>query len=320
MEVPGVQSAALSGFPLLADEAWTGGFGIRGRQLDSDAGSCRLTVSESFFPTLGIPILQGRGLEPTDTADAARVVVVNDKFRQNFLPNENPVGLTFTMLGLDWRIVGVCGNAKYDNIKKAVQPTAYLPFRQMFFKPSISKNLDIASIAIRTTLPSLSLSKEVYKAVAEIDPGVAITGITTQKGLRDQGISQERLLTSLSAFLALLTVLLSSIGLYSLMAYNVARRAGEIAIRMAIGAQPSKIALTILREALLLVAIGIGFGLPAVFAATHLIASQLYGVKPNDPLTLASVTFGILIIALTAAWIPARRAARVDPMVALRLE
>jgi ABC-type antimicrobial peptide transport system permease subunit len=288
--------------------------------MDSEAQSCRLTVSESFFQTLGIPILMGRGLESSDTADAARVVVINEKLRQTYLPGEDPVGLTFTMLGQDWRIVGVCGNAKYDNVKKDVQPIAYLPFRQMFFKPSLSKNLDIACIAVRTSWPISALTASVHKVIAQIDPGVAITSITTQMGLRDQGISQERLLAMLSGFLALLTVLLSCVGLYSLMAYNVARRAGEIAIRIAVGAQPEKIALTVLGEALALAAVGIGAGLPGVLALTGLIKSQLYGVQPNDPLTLVGVITVLLTVALLAAWMPARRASRVDPAVALRME
>lgn len=317
---PGVQSAALSGFPLLADDAWTGGFGIRERHLDSQAQSCRLTVSEAFFSTLGIPILQGRGLEAIDTAEAPRAVVVNEKFRQRYLPGEDPVGLTFTMLGLDWRIVGVCGNAKYDNIKKPVEPTVYLPFRQMFFKPSISKNLTISSIAVRSALPPSAISAAVRRVMAQIDPGVAITTVTTQKALRDQGIGQEHLLAALSGLLAVLTVLLSCIGLYSLMAYNVQRRANEIAVRMAIGAQPGKVALVILREALTLAAVGIGFGLPAIFACTRFIRSQLYGVQPHDPLTLLGVTLALLVVVAIAAWIPARRAARVDPAVALRME
>ena len=317
---PGVQSAALTGFPLLADDAWTGGFGIRERHMDSEAESCRITVSESFFKTLGISILQGRGLEAIDTADASRVVVVNEKFRQTYLPGEDPVGLTFTMLGLDWRIVGVCADAKYDNIKKPVQPTAYLPFRQMFFKPSISKNLNISSIAVRSSLPPSAITTAVRQVIAQIDPGVAITYVTTQKALRDQGIGQEHLLGVLSGLLALLTVLLSCIGLYSLLAYNVERRANEIAVRIAIGARPGKVALAFLREALSLAAIGIGFGLPATFACTRFIRSQLYGVQPYDPLTLAGATLALLAVVALAAWIPARRAARVDPAAALRME
>jgi predicted permease len=319
-ELPGVQAAGLSGFPLLANRGWGGGFEIRGRQMDSEAETSRLTVSESFFHTLGIPILQGRGFESTDAGDATKVVVVNEKFGRSFLAGESPVGLTFTMLGIDWRIVGVCRDTKYDNIKKPVQPTAYFPYRQMFFKPSISKNLGTASIAVRTALPPLAFSAAVRKAVAQIDPSVAITSITTQKGLRDQGISQERLLATTSSFLALLAVLLSCIGLYGLMAYTVARRSGEIAIRIAVGAQPGAVARSVLGEALILAAIGIGAGLPAVFAVTGLIKSQLYGVPPNDPSTLVVVILVLVSVALLAAWVPARRASRVNPMTALRTE
>src|SRR5262249_52752835 len=139
-------------------QAWGGGFRVPGAQMEAEGESCRLTVSESFFKTFGIPILQGRALEAVDAADAPRAVVVNEKLVQTYLGGRNPVGLIFSLLGLDWRIVGVCADAKYDNIKRPAQPTAYLPFRQMFWKPSISKNLNIASIAIRTSLPASALS------------------------------------------------------------------------------------------------------------------------------------------------------------------
>jgi predicted permease len=315
--LPGVQAASLVAFPLLSGESWSGGFAIRGHQADQ-ANSCRLPVSETFFSTLGIPILQGRGFGATDTGDAPKVVVVNEKLARDYLPGENPVGQTFSMLGIDWRIVGVCRDFKYDHIKKAVPPTVYLPFRQMFFSPSISNNMRATFLAVRTTLPPLALSTSVRRVVAQIDPGVAVTTVTTQTDLRDRGISQERLLATLCGALGGLALFLACIGLYGLMAYNVARRAKEIAIRMAVGAQPGEVARSVLREALALSAIGIGLALPAAFALARLVKGQLYGVPPEDPTTVALVIIVLITVALLAAWIPARRAARVDPMVALR--
>ena len=319
--LPGVQSATLLGFPLLASSHWSGFFQITGQPVDLHAETYRLTVGDTFFSTMGIPIQKGRGFEASDTADAPKVVVVNESFVRNYLPDEkDPVGRTFEMLGINWRIVGVSSDARYNNIKKAAQPTTYLPFRQMFFSKSISKNLDSACIAARTSLPPLALSTAVRKAVAQIDPGAAITQITTQEAVRDQGISQERMLAILCSALAGLAVLLSCIGLYGLMAYNVARRTSEIAIRMALGATRGNVAGPILREALVLAAFGLAMGVPAALALTRFIKSQLYGVQPNDPLTLIVVGVLLIAVAVLAAWIPARRATRVNPMEALRSE
>jgi ABC-type antimicrobial peptide transport system permease subunit len=156
--------------------------------------------------------------------------------------------------------------------------------------------------------------------VVQLDPGVAITTITTQETLRDQGLSQERLLAVLCGLLALLTVLLSCLGLYGLMAYNVTRRTSEIAIRMALGAPAGSIARSIMGEALTLAAIGIACGLPAVFALTRFLKSQLYGVQPNDLTTLVGAISALVVVALLSAWLPAHRAAQVDAMVALRNE
>jgi predicted permease len=318
--IPGVQSVTITGFPLLANRTWGGGFGIRGREMQSEPSTSRLSVSETFFSTFGIPILQGRAIEALDTADSRKVVVVNESLVRNYFPGESPIGLTLRILGQDWQIVGVCRDVKYDSIKKAAQPVTYFPYRQMLFRPSLAKNLDTANIAVRTTSPPLALSTAIRQAVSRIDPDVSVASISTQKDLRDQGISQERMLAALCGFLASLTILLSCIGLYGLMAYNVTRRTSEIAIRMAIGARRGDVAKSVLREALALAGIGIGAGLPAVLILTRLIQSQLYGVRRNDPMTLIFGSLALVAVALLAAWIPARRATRIEPIVALRSE
>jgi predicted permease len=319
--LPGVKSATLLGFPLLADMRWTGGFEMPGHVLDSQAQTCRLPVSETFFPTMGIPILQGRGFEAGDTGKAPKVVVVNESFARKYLPDENPIGLNLSMFGADWRIVGVCRDSKYDNLKALAQPTTYFPYRQeMILSPSLSNNLSRVCFAVRTTIPPMALAPSVRQAVGQLDPGVAITTLTTQAALRDQGLSQERLLATLCGLLALLTVLLSCLGLYGLMAYNVTRRTSEIAIRLALGAPTGSVARSILREALALAAIGIAFGLPAIFALTRFLKSQLYGVQPNDLITLGGAITALVAVALLAAWLPAHRAAKVDATLALRHE
>jgi predicted permease len=262
---------------------------------------------------MGLPVLRGRSLSAADTDNALKVIVVNEAFAQKYFPNEEPLGQTINTWKADWQIVGVCRDAKYQNIKDTVPPTIYIPFRQFPLRYG-------AYFVVRTVLPPMTLASAVRKAVAAIDPAVPVAHLTTQEQLIDGTISQERLFATLCAALAAFALVLSCIGLYGLLSFNVARRTNEIGIRMAIGAQPGDVIRVVLREALILAAIGIAVGLPAVFAVTRLIRSQLYGVQPTDPATLIVVTVILVTVALLSAWLPARRAARVDPMVALRSE
>jgi predicted permease len=270
-------------------------------------------VSETFFDTLGIPILSGRGLSAADVEGAPPALVANATFVRNYFPNENPLGRIVKIHGIEWQVVGVCADAKYEDLTSAVPPTVYMSFRQYTLRYSVS-------FYVRTVLPPLALTEAVRKTISAIDPSVPVAAVTTQGNLRDKNIGRERLLAALCATLGGIALLLACIGLYGLMAYHVTRRTNEIAIRMAIGAQPHEVARAILREALILALIGIGIGLPAVLFTTRVIESHLYGISANDPLTLAAVVGVLVVVALLAAWLPARRATRVDPMIALRAE
>jgi predicted permease len=312
---PGVRDATLMMNPLLDNQTWAGGFSFPNRATPAGVNlqTHRLIVGERYFSTMGIPLLQGRALSTGDGAGSFKAVVVNEAFAKKYLPDENPIARTVSFLRGNWQIVGVCGDTKYGNLKEPAPPTAYISFRQ------IPLNYR-TSFAVRTALPPLRLTRAMHQAVAAINPAIPISRIVTQEQLRDGNISQERLFATLCGGLAGLALLLSCIGLYGLIAYNVARRTSEIAIRMAIGAPPGTIAGSFIREALILTAIGIGAGLPVVLVVTHLIKSQLYGLPANDPITFVIVTMVLLTVALLAAWLPARRAARVDPMAALRTE
>lgn len=318
--LPGVQGAALLHSPLLANRKDEGGFNFTDRPNSPENSTFRLTVSETFFSTLGIAISQGRALSASDTNSAPKVIVVNEAFVKQCLPNENPLGRTLHMWDADWQIVGVCQNIRYDNIKAPAPPTTYFPFRQRFYSRFATTHLNDATFAVRTNLPPATLLPTIRRLVAGIDPGIPVAHVTTQVALRDQNVGEERLLAALCAALALLALFLSCLGLYGLMAYSVARRTKELAIRMAIGAQPHDVAYPILREAFLLCAAGIGIGIPAVYATTRLIQSQLYGVQANDATTVAATVGLLLLVTLLAAWLPARRAAHVDPLMALRAE
>jgi len=314
--IPGVRSAALTQFKLLGGMMSGGSFFLLpGRTFEGglEPQAHRLTVSETFFATMGLPVLVGRGLSVGDVEGAPRAVVVNETFARRYLSAENPLGQILRRKDdTDWQIVGVCRDAKYTDIKNDIPPTVYFSFRQ--------DSVGGAYFALRTSLPPLAVATAARKAVAAIDPRIPLSDITTQKQVRDKRISQERLFATLCGALAGLAVLLSCIGLYGLMAYNVARRTSEIGLRMALGATGRHVAFPVLREALLLSLIGVAVGLPAAFAAGRLIRSQLYGVAPYDPLALAAAVGALVAVALFAAWLPARRAARIDPMVALRCE
>jgi predicted lysophospholipase L1 biosynthesis ABC-type transport system permease subunit len=237
---------------------------------------------------------------------------VNEAFARKFFPGEQAVGQILKRDGIDWHIVGVCRDIKYSDIKSGIPPTVYLSFRQ--------KATGSAFFALRTALPPLAVATAARRIVAGLDPNIPLTDLGTQTQIRNGMITQQRLFALLCSFLALLAVLLSCIGLYGLIAYHVSRRIGEIGIRMALGATRGRIAGPILREALTLGAIGVTVGVALALALSGLVKSQLYGVEPNGAWTILSAGLGLVLVALASAWIPARRAARVNPMVALRTE
>jgi predicted permease len=271
-----------------------------------------LVVSEGYFKTMGIKLFQGRDFRTTDTRNSQGVAIVNEEFVREFFPNETPLGQFITVDGEQHQIVGLCSNQKYDRLRRDISPILYMPHLQnRFFH---------LTCAIRSVLPPMSLVPAVRKAVAEVDPRLPLEGITTQKLVIKKALARERLFASLSGSLAILALALSCIGLYGLMAYNVTRRTGEMGIRKALGARPWDVARPILREALTLAAIGVIVGSALALALVRMIQSILYGIAPYDPLTMIGAAMLLVTVAFLAAWIPARRAAKIDPMVALRYE
>jgi predicted permease len=271
-----------------------------------------LVVSEEYFATMGIKMLQGRDFRPTDTEKSQKVAIVNDKFAREFFPGENPLGQFIMADEQQCQIIGLCSNQKYDTLRRDISPILYIPYSQMRF-------LYLTCI-VRSVLPPMSLIPAVRRAVADVDRNLPLEGIKTQKLALEESLAQERLYASLCGSLALLALALSCIGLYGIMAYNVARRTGEMGIRKALGAQPFDVAWPILREALILAAIGIAIGLPIALALVRVIRGIIYGIEPHDPLTMIGAAVLMIAVAALAAWIPARRAAKVDPMEALRYE
>ena len=310
--IPGVRSVALSHLTLLEGMGESPDISIPGRPDIKPRESLRLIVSDGYFATMGINLLQGRDFRATDTLESQRISIVNEEFGRLFFPNENPMGQFITLEGDQYQIVGLCSNHGCRHLRFGISPTFYVPYAQNRKSSMI--------YMIRSVLPPMSLVPAVRKAVAGLDRNLPIEGITTQKLLLKKSLRYGRLLAFLSGSLAFLGLALSCIGLYGIMAYNVARRTGEMGIRMALGARPWDVARPILREALTLAGIGVAIGMPVALALVRVIRFIFYGIEPHDPVTIIGTIVIMVTVAALAAWIPARRAAKVDPMEALRYE
>lgn len=318
--LPGVQSASLSAEPLLAGSMENGCYRPTGRapHPGPQDSSWRNSVGADFFPTLGVPILHGRGFALTDLPGSPRVGVVNQQLAKKFFPNANPVGQTITPCDegesqLPIQIVGVAADVKYADVRDAAPPTLYVPYLQ---------NDDIwgMTFEVKTAASPESVLSEIRRAVAAIDRELPILQVRTQTEQIQAMFSQERVFAVLTGAFSLLALTLACIGIYGVMAYTVSRRTNEIGIRMALGAEARAVLSMILREATLLVVLGVGAGLAGALLAARLVASLLYGLKPTDPLTFAAAAALLLAVALLAGFGPALRAAHVDPLEALRHE
>jgi predicted permease len=273
-------------------------------------------VSDGWLATMGVHLLAGRDFTPADTRGSQPVALINEAFARHFFSGANPLGLSVTTGGMSGRpeqheIVGVCSSYRLD-VHWEPRPMIYFCQRQ-----DVRRD---ASFAVRSVLPALSLVPAVRRAVAEVDPGLPLQELTTQRLLLEKDLSLERTLRLLFVGLGVLALGLSCLGLYGLMAHQVTGRTGEIGLRMALGARPVDVARSILREAGWLALLGIVLGLPLTLALARILGAVVFGIAPYDPATLIASGLILLAVALAAAWLPARRAAKVDPMVALRYE
>jgi predicted permease len=313
--IPGVQSATLSQAVLVANSTSTTRFRIPGRDRrpgDADKASIN-DVGGRFFETMGIPILSGRSLSVRDRGNGLRVAVVNQQFVRNFFPDGEALGKAIVNGGETYQIVGICGDAKSRDIRTAIPPTFYRPFLQ-------AKDLSNMTFEIKTAASDASIVKSVREAVRSIDKDLPVFDIRTQTEQIDATLSHERLFAALTSSLGLLALVLAGVGIYGIMAYAVARRTSEIGVRMALGAQGRQVLAMILGETALLAGAGVAIGIAAAAGLSRYIRSMLYGLQPSDPLTFAGAVLLLLVIALLAGWRPARKASRLDPMVALRHE
>jgi predicted permease len=319
--LPGVRSAALAAIPPLSNMRWNGPVFLRGHIAapGEDVISSVNGVGPRYLETVGTPLLRGRALGLEDKTGSVLVVVVNETFARRFFPNDDAVGGHVTFgdpgLGGDWEIVGVARDAKYNSPREGAQRMVYLPIAQL-----AGDNRYASFLQIRTTADPARMATAVRQALSEVDPDLPVLGVTTMTEEVGRFTSQEALISRLSGFFSLLAVLLACIGLYGIMSYTVVSRTNEIGIRLALGADSRGVLWMVLKESLLLAAVGIAVGLPLALVGTNLVRTHLFGLGPSDPVTLAAATMCISLATALAGFLPARRATRVDPIVALRYE
>lgn len=357
--IPGVESVSYSNSTLLSGDLWTTGFHLAGTPKDHESDADYLPVGADFFSTMHMQLLAGRNFTTADFAqaqvaqearDARRAaqealeagnakpsgagaaasassaaneapvpVIVNKTFVQKYFSKVNPIGLRFGQAPADpakgeiaspgWVIDGVVSDAKYEDLRGAVQPTMYVP----------SSGLQ-TSFVLRTARNVAALTPAIRGIVSQMDSNLPVFNVHTQTQLIDQLLIRERMIGQLSGFFGIVALVLACIGLYGLLAYQVARRTREIGIRMALGAERHDVLRLVVRQGIVLAVVGAACGAVVAFWATRYLASMLFDVRSSDPLTYVGVAVLLCVVALLACYIPARRASRVDPMVALRYE
>jgi predicted permease len=324
--VPGVTSVTFSRMPLLARGMSSRSLYLPGAKAGPDGrftsnGEAYLhQVRENFLETMEIPVLLGRGLSAQDNERAPKVVVVNQTFAQRHFPGENPIGkrLGFSDTNTsEIEIVGLARDAKYTRQRDDVPPTAYLPWLQEL------RAVTSVTFEVRTASDPKAYIAGVRQAAREVDGNLPLNNLRTQVEQAEETLAMERLFAKLLSLFGLLAQQLASIGLYGVMAYSVAQRTHEIGIRMALGASRSDVMKMILRQGMTLALIGVGLGLVGAYVLTKYLESMtrmLYGVRPADPLTFGVIAVLLTVVALLACYVPALRATKVDPMVALRYE
>jgi predicted permease len=273
------------------------------------------TVGPDFFHTLGVPVIAGRDFAESDTAASPRVVIVNELFAQRFLPNENPLGhhLSGDDPKNDAVIVGVVKNHKYRSIEEEPIPMQWSAYTQ-------GKTVGEMHIEMRVHGDPMAILPAVRKVVQQIDPNLPIMQPMTQRAQYEQSIAQQLLFARLAGFFGLLAVVLVATGLYGTLAYQVNSRTVEIGVRMAVGAARSQVIWMVVRDSLIMTVIGVIIGIPLAMLVSKALTSALYEVKPYDTMSYALAVLGVALVAAAASLIPARRAASVDPLMALRAE
>jgi predicted permease len=318
--LPGVRSVSASAMALLANSDSYANITPEGFPMSEDTNTDvqQNWVGPNFFSTLGIPLLAGREFDNRDASASPKVAIVSEKMAQMYFHGQNPVGRHFgfgsgNRVQLNIEIVGLVKDSKNTDLRQEIRPLVYIPYAQDTHQGN-------ATFYVRTNIEPTAMASTLRKTVQSVDANLPVFDLKTLDQELDEIAFSERLLTFFSLCLGLLAALLAAIGLYGVMAYMVSRRTREIGIRMALGASQTNVAWLVLRENVRISAAGLGIGLVAAFGIGKLIESQLFGVKASNPLVFLIAAALLSAVAFLAGWLPARRAAGVDPMVALRYE
>ena len=328
--LPGVSAAGLASMAILQDNEWDSSVTVEGHVAapQEDVSPYMNSISPGYFMALGVPVVAGRDFTLQDTEDikhgssdddfAPRVVIVNEKFARRFFGDTNPLGRhvgfgTDPGTPTDMEIVGVIKDIKYTNLKDEIPIQMFIPYLA-------SRYVGDMTVYVRTSLPAEQVVAMARDRVRKLDPNLPLFGVRTMEQRVTDSLLVERLIASLSAAFGTLATVLACVGLYGVLAYNVSRRRREIGVRMALGASVPDVVGLVMREALLLLGVGLALGLPAALGLARAVQSQLFGVHFADPLTIGSAALGLGLATVLAGYLPARRASRIDPVTALRYE
>ena len=331
--LPGVRAVTFGRIPLIANSNWFNDFLLPGETENSatDRDTMRQVVRENYFQTMEIPFLSGREFTVRDDQHVPSVAIVNQTFVRQFFPDQEVLGKRIKFTGGDKReieIVGVVGDTKYESQREETKPLVYTPWQQEAIE------IDDMNFVIRTSDEPTALAAPVRQVVHELDSNLPVTEMDTQSARSQATLAQQRLYARLFSFFGGVALLLAAIGLFGVMAYSVSQRTKEIGIRMAFGAQLGSVLRLVIWQGMRLVLLGLAIGALSWYALNRLVQSQyfgpgswergmtqqLYGITLTDPLTLIIIGSVLIVVALAACWLPARRAAKVDPLVALRYE
>ncbi|HEX6284443.1 MAG TPA: FtsX-like permease family protein, partial [Pyrinomonadaceae bacterium] len=327
-QVPGVRSATFGSVALIANDNWYTDFRLPQEPEDAPGHeTMRQMIRENYFTTMEIPFLRGRQFTVHDGPSAPNVAIVNETFVEKFFPGQNVLGQRIIFSKRDVEVIGVAADTKYESQRKEIKPLVYTPWQQE------AETIGTMHFALRTDGEPTALAGAVRQAVRDIDTDLPVMNITSQTARAQATLGQERLYVRLLSFFGGVALVLAAIGLFGVLAHSVSQRTKEIGIRMAFGARVSNVLRLVIWEGMKLVLLGLAFGTLLGIALQRLFAfheftadlwermkDQLYGVSFGDPITLIAIVTLLMLVALIACWLPARRAARIDPLVALRHE